>query len=197
MAEPDEPTPEQIAAATTIIRSLTGYRWVWPPIEARELYPSPTRGRVVLRSAPVREVVSVKNYDTGDDLEYVKTTAGVLLLKKKCGIKTVDVVYQYGSPPPPTIQNAINALAREFVLSEADSSECRLPTRVTSVQRQGMSWTIIDPQQFLDQGRTGVYDIDIALRAAGPKGRLRTRVSSAEFQLPDRLSTTVLPLPEP
>jgi hypothetical protein len=36
------------------------------------------------------------------------------------------------------------------------------------VNRDGTSYVILDSQKFLDEGRTGIYDVDLALIAARP-----------------------------
>lgn len=189
------------AAATRIVRALTGGRWTWPPVQARELYPAPT-GRIILRGRPVRTVVSVSDYDSGADLAYTQFANGVIELSSynpimRCAPhgRRVDVTYEYGSKPSPLIQAAIATLSSELASAEADTAECRLPERVTSVNRQGVSWTVIDPQEFLEQGRTGIYEIDLAIKAVG-SSKARARVFSPEFPPPERIETTILPDPE-
>ena len=45
-----------------------------------------------------------------------------------------------------------------------------------------MSWTLLDPQDFLDKGRTGIYQVDLFLRTVNPDGaRLRARVFSPDI----------------
>ena len=60
--------------------------------------------------------------------------------------------------------------------------DCSLPERVTSVSRQGMSWTLLDPQDFLESGRTGIYEIDLMLASLNPARALaRPRVFSPDL----------------
>jgi hypothetical protein len=76
---------------------------------------------------------------------------------------------------------AAKALADQFVLAMQGSEECTLPQRVTSISRQGMSMTLLDPQDFLDKGRTGIYQVDLFLTTINPDGaRLRSRVFSPD-----------------
>lgn len=185
--------PEHDAAATRIVRALTGGRWTWPPVRTRELYPAPA-GKVLLRGRPVRNVVSVKDYADGSDVGYVQFANGVLELAR-CPRDRIDVTYEYGSKPSALVQSAIDTLAAELAAAENPNAECRLPERVTSVSRQGVSWTVIDPQDFLEQGRTGIYEVDLAIKAAGTS-KARARVFSPEFPPPDRIETTTLPDPE-
>lgn len=86
---------------------------------------------------------------------------------------TWSVTIQYGSPPPPLGVQAAIALGCELAASAADDGgECRLPERVTSVSRQGVTAVILDPMDFLTDGRTGIYEVDLFLTATNP-GRLQ------------------------
>ena len=61
------------------------------------------------------------------------------------------------------------------------ATSARCPQRVTQVSRQGMSWTLLDPQDFLDKGRTGIYQVDLFLSTVNPRRRrLRSRVFSPD-----------------
>ena len=77
------------------------------------------------------------------------------------------------------MQRAVDVLANELLLADSNSPDCRIPERVQSVSRQGVSWTMIDPQDFLDKGRTGIYEVDMLIRAVNPSGaKRRVRVFS-------------------
>lgn len=103
---------------------------------------------------------------------------------------TVD--YTYGSPPSIDVQRAINQLAQQFAFAEAcDWENCQLPERVTSVTREGISYTLIDPQDFLDQGRTGLYFVDLVIKTyVGTKHR--AGIMSPEVPPPRRISSTLV-----
>jgi hypothetical protein len=88
-----------------------------------------------------------------------------------CNAHCLVVTYTYGSGIPPGGRLAVLKLATEL-LNYSRGGECELPARVTSVSRQGLTWTLLDPQEFLKDGRTGVYLIDLFLRAANPGGAL-------------------------
>lgn len=190
------------AFATATVRALTGDRWTWPRRTITEQFEVRTR-TLHLSGRPVTatgDIASVHDYNGDPVLDSDGVTPGwslangfILALTKHgfsqvrgyCG-STLDVTYTYGAPPPGYITTAIDVLANELLLS--DSSDCRLPDRVTSVSRQGLSWTVIDPQDFLDQGRTGIYEVDLAIRLANPGGaRARTRVFSPERLPPRRI----------
>ena len=75
----------------------------------------------------------------------------------------------------------------------AQGNPCALPERITSVTRQGVSWTVLDPQDFLDKGYTGMSRVDHWLAAVKPTigGQLIDPLTS------NRLFTTRVDLPEP
>lgn len=89
----------------------------------------------------------------------------------------VEVTYTYGSPPPTAGKAAARLLATELVKLYEDDEDCGLPQRVTSVVRQGVTYTILDNQDFVDELRTGMYAVDLFLKTANPdKARARSRV---------------------
>jgi hypothetical protein len=84
----------------------------------------------------------------------------------------IEVNFRHGLAPPKSGVRAAKTLACELVLSCAPDGEgaCRLPKRVQSVTRQGMSMVLLDPFEFLDKGRTGVPEIDYFIQAYNPNG---------------------------
>jgi len=94
----------------------------------------------------------------------------------------VSVTYKYGQNPPELGRIAAIRLANEFILSVTDLENCSLPDRVTAVTRQGVSYTILDPQTFLTEGRTGVYEIDLFIKTANPdRARKRPKIFSPDI----------------
>jgi hypothetical protein len=85
---------------------------------------------------------------------------------------TWSVQYEYGAAPPTAGVLAAAELGCQLALalSPAGTGECRLPRRVMSIVRQGVSAVVLDPFTFLDKGRTGLYDVDLFLGAENPKG---------------------------
>ena len=81
---------------------------------------------------------------------------------------TWGVTYRRGTPVPVAGQIAAGALAAEFVKAWQRDSTCRLSRKVQSATRQGVSVTLVDPGQFIDQGLTGLYEVDLWLRAVNP-----------------------------
>lgn len=92
------------------------------------------------------------------------------------------VSYTYGTPPPIGGKLSAVRLAIEIFKFDTEDPTCRLPKRVTSITRQGISVAVIDPMKFLDVGRTGVYEIDSWLSAVNPQSRKRrARVFSPDI----------------
>lgn len=85
---------------------------------------------------------------------------------------TWEVAYTFGRDPPAMGRRAVAELACQLALACSPdlSGTCRLPSRVTSVVRQGLSMTILDPFDFLDKGLTGLYTVDLFLRTVNPSG---------------------------
>jgi hypothetical protein len=79
----------------------------------------------------------------------------------------VRVVYTIGSNLPPGTEALAAWLAVEYGKAVSGAA-CALPERITSVSRQGVSWTILDPQDFLDKGYTGMSRVDHWLAAVKP-----------------------------
>lgn len=91
-----------------------------------------------------------------------------------------EITYTYGSRPPTAGRRAARYLAIELTKAWA-GEDCSLPERVTSVSRQGVSYTILDNQDFIADMRTGVYAVDLFLKATNPdNARARARVFSPD-----------------
>lgn len=72
------------------------------------------------------------------------------------------VEYHYGSTITGAAARACQSLAHEFWLA-GQGLACALPERVTSVNREGLSFTMIDPQTYLDKGLVGIPAVDTFL----------------------------------
>jgi hypothetical protein len=76
---------------------------------------------------------------------------------------------------------AARTLAIEFVKLFEGSDDCALPQRVTSIARQGVSYTLLDSQDFIEEMRTGIYMVDLFLKSTNPdKARAKARVFSVD-----------------
>ena len=141
--------------------------------------------RIKLRGRPVTKIHSIRNMNgtiLSPDSYYlvdhstIQATAGVPWTP--CN---VEVTYTYGSPIPTAGKMAARTLAMEFAKLWAGDDECMLPQRITSISRQGVSYTLLDSQDFIDDLRTGLYAIDLFLKSVNPdKARARTRVFSPD-----------------
>ena len=80
---------------------------------------------------------------------------------------------EYGRQPPQAGIAAATKLALELVKGCVGDSTCELPSRVTTVAREGVTFSILDPQDFLTEGRTGLYEVDLFLAAVNPNGLAR------------------------
>ena len=137
-----------------------------------------------LYHGPVLEVVSVFE----DGVEVNPTTYSLrnrsYLVKKGrnafwnfCGTHEFEVYYKYGVNPPKAGVEAAIALGNEFLLKVDGDDRCRLPERVSSITRQGVSIRVGDSQEFFEQGRTGIYEVDLFIKAYNPsKAKKKARV---------------------
>jgi hypothetical protein len=82
------------------------------------------------------------------------------------------VAYTRGIPVPQGGQIAAGILACELAKAAAGASSCQLPKRIQSITRQGITVTLLDPFEGLDDGRTGIWMIDswVASATKPPKG---------------------------
>jgi len=114
-----------------------------------------------------------------------------------CGCpKRVEVQYTIGDNLPPGAKSAVLNLATEYAAALC-GEKCNLPERITSIVRQGVSWTILDPQTFMDKGLVGISRIDswitIARRGV-PGGRAIDPLNHGKRVWRDQIAC---PEPEP
>jgi hypothetical protein len=145
---------------------------------------------VILRHRPARSLTSVTRISTAEDLT---TSLGLYDYGfiAPTGVEECDgfdpcsglrVAYTAGSLPPAAGVSACLELANELVKAVECPDECRLPDRATSVSRQGINYQIFDPQDFLTEGRVGLYSVDVFIKAVNPHGaRLPSRVFSPDL----------------
>lgn len=96
---------------------------------------------------------------------------------------TFSIALTHGVPLDDMAPMAAAELACEFI-AKWTSGKCRLPERVQTITRQSVTWTVLDPQQFLKEGRTGLYFVDLWLRAVNPTGQTEeSKVWSVEDHL--------------
>lgn len=82
---------------------------------------------------------------------------------------TFSVTLTYGKSVPEMLRLATAELACEIVRS-CIGQACNLPKRLASVTRQGVTVSFLDPMEFLNKGKTGIYFVDLVIRALNPYG---------------------------
>lgn len=89
---------------------------------------------------------------------------------------TWEVELTWGRMPPQLGVTAAAVLACELALScnPETQDKCRLPKNATSVTREGLT-IVMSPSDFLDKnGKTGLYEVDLFLRAVNPERARRS-----------------------
>lgn len=84
----------------------------------------------------------------------------------------VRVRYTTKNNLPPGAERAARRLGIEYVKA-LNGKPCSLPERITTVTRQGATWTVLDPQDFLARGLLGFAAADQWISAANGKGWAR------------------------
>ncbi len=141
--------------------------------------------RIKLRGGPVTRIITIRNRngELVDPSNYYlvdHSTIHVSLGTPWTPCNT-EITYAYGQNPPTSGKMAARTLAIEFAKLWSDDETCALPQRVTSVSRQGVSFTILDQQDFIQELRTGLYAVDLFLKTVNPDGaRRKTKVYSVD-----------------
>lgn len=141
--------------------------------------------RIRLRGRPVTRVHAIRNR-TGailDPSSYYLVDHSTIHIKPGTAWTpcNTEITYSYGTPVPVAGKMAARKLAIEFCRLWNGDEMCELPQRVTSVSRQGVSYTILDNQEFIDELRTGLYEIDLFLKVANPdNARRKSKVFSPD-----------------
>lgn len=106
-------------------------------------------------------------------------------------LDTFQVTFEWGMAPPVAGVEAARQLAIELAKG-ASGNPCNLPQRVLSLTVPGATYTMLDPLTFLDKGRTGLYFVDLFLRAVNPYGLARrSSVISPDIRRPVRRTSTI------
>lgn len=141
--------------------------------------------RIRLRGRPVSKIHAIRNRNGAiiDPSQYylvdhstIQAAAGVPWTP--CN---TEITYSYGTYPPTMGKMAARTLALEFAKLWAGADDCALPERLTSVSRQGVTYTVLDSQDFIDDMRTGIYSVDMFLKSTNPdRARAKARVFSPD-----------------
>ena len=141
--------------------------------------------RIRLRGRPVTKIHSIRRRDgvVLDPSAYYLVDHSTV--QAATGIPwtpcNLEITYSYGTYAPTMGRMAARTLAIEFVKLFEGSDDCALPQRVTSIARQGISYTLLDNQDFIEEMRTGIYMVDLFLKSTNPdKARAKARVFSPD-----------------
>lgn len=83
---------------------------------------------------------------------------------------TWQITYLRGLPVPEAGKAAFAELACELYKACTNDTSCRLPKRVSSVSRDGVTMTFLDPMTFIRDGLTGLYLVDMWVSSVNPRG---------------------------
>lgn len=178
--------------ATWLLWMLTGQRFTSKYQARRDLYRSRSGvAKFRLALGPVDRVYSLKRLDPADDSLTDITTwtdlrGGLIRLSSGSGFASdfrrnqfpgvctlddtlIQVEYLIKPNVPAGAERVTKKLAAEFYKS-LQGSACALPDRITTVTRQNLSWTILDPQDFLQRGLTGMGPVDQWISGANLRG---------------------------
>jgi len=100
---------------------------------------------------------------------------------------TWGVTYLLGEEVPAGGSLVAGILACEYAKALCGAEDCRLPRRVSSIQRQGLVIGILDNFTNLKEGFTGIFEIDDWIMAQ-VKPRRRAVISSPDVAKP-RITT--------
>jgi hypothetical protein len=83
------------------------------------------------------------------------------------------ITYQPGELLPLAGQIAAGQLACEFA-KNCVGQDCALPQQLASMSRNGIEVQVLDPATFLENGLTGIANVDLWVRSVNPFRRVRT-----------------------
>lgn len=73
---------------------------------------------------------------------------------------TIEVEYLRGLEVPPAGQVAAAVLACEMAKALASRGDCKLPERIQTITREGVTMGFVDPFDGLERGQTGLWLVD-------------------------------------
>jgi len=132
---------------------------------------------VELTSAPVVAVADVSLTGGASTVVQLQTQVGV-----RTPIGSWCITYLYGKPVPADGRIAAAKFACQIALDNCGADGCILPQRLKELSREGIDMAFADPLDFLDQGKVGIYEVDLFLQTVNPH-RIQRR---ARMYRPDR-----------
>jgi hypothetical protein len=127
------------------------------------------------------QVVPADAYTVDGNL-LVRTDGGVWPLTQDLSAPasapdTFQVTYVQGLPLPAGGRRSLTALMVELHKASCGDASCRLPARVTSIVREGVTYSMLDdPTALLAAGKTGISEVDMWLASVNPHNT-RTRMA--------------------
>lgn len=194
LSQPDLDIADQAAlSATYALWSLTGERFHGEQCWIEDYRTIRGYCTIQLDQWPVAEVFSVSRIDLCSDTVAITGVGDPITgfchlgsgrVRVCCGDtnfgmtgcscpsdgSVVRVHYTTQNNLPAGADLAALRLAEEY-LKAYQGLACSLPERVTSISRQGATWTILDPQDFLQDGLTGIGPVDQWLAQVGLRSR--------------------------
>lgn len=178
-----------LQVASDILTPLTAFRIHPAGIAVEDFQVAPRAHRLSPNYTPIRRVTSIERV-LEDSLEVIVdgwALYGNNIRFNDAGRKSwwcgpviagdrLRVTYQFGSTITASARRAVLWLAHQIWLEGNgcdDCGECQLPGRTTSVQREGISYTLIDPQDYLRDGKTGLPSVDLWISSVNPRKALR------------------------
>lgn len=74
--------------------------------------------------------------------------------------RAFEVAWTFGRAIPAGGTRSANRLTCEMAKACIPNGKCNLPSRITGVNREGVTYTIIDPLAIIREGATGLTDVD-------------------------------------
>lgn len=174
-----------LQVATDILFQLSGRQWPGRRIDTIRPECGPGCYELELPWAPILEIVEIVIEDEIlDPSEYrvddyttlvrLRDADGVRRswptfqdMTRNSGERTWSVTERHGASPPPGGVVACTALARQFLFAwSADketNAQCKLPKRITTISRQGVTLAVLDPFTLFEDGKTGIAEADLWL----------------------------------
>jgi hypothetical protein len=95
------------------------------------------------------------------------------------------VSFTFGEEPPQLGIDAATILSAELYRANTPNQVCKLPVRLTSITRQGVTMAVIDSMDFFKNGLTGNYQVDLFIKTFNPAQQIRKPIAFS----PDMINT--------
>lgn len=187
-----DPIAVALAGASEILSRLTGWAF-HPALQVEEEFVAHSKAtRLFPTYSPVREVLGITRVTTGvaevADITGWTFFAGAVYFDRRCDMnletwlwgwcgcrpwdrEMLRMLYNAGSTITASARAAVLALAHEHWLATSRCDECdscALPDRTTSVVREGIAYSLSDPENPFSEGHTGLAGVDSWVRVVNP-----------------------------